>query len=252
MSIGWFYDDGGQARGPITSGDLFSCLKQRDDWGTVLVWREGFADWKQAAEVEELLSRLTRPPPLPRPRTSMTSVPKAGPQTLISEPRGSAVEAPGSVRPVEPQKKKGSWVLKTLGWIGLFAAAALAKGIGSEFGKTVSGPSRAEQIEAGLSKIETQLRAELPKKLDDYTTLIAVDHAGYKLRTTSVVDPGKGNVIPTTFLQTVRAQALPKVCAEKETNGLNAGIIFEYAFRDAQAKYLGAYTIAKADCNSAS
>jgi hypothetical protein len=129
MNNAWFYDDYGQTRGPVHPEDLVSYLKQRDEWRAVLVWKEGFADWKHAVEVDELSRWLTRPPPLPRPRTPLSSVPKTGPNAQATEPAGLSVQGPGPVSVSEPTRKKGSWALKALGWMGLFVVACLARGI---------------------------------------------------------------------------------------------------------------------------
>jgi hypothetical protein len=244
MNDAWFYEEAGQTLGAVSFAELVSYLVRLGEWQNVLVWREGFADWKRATEVDELSHRLTRPPPLPRHRTPMTSAPKVDHRAQTNEPFGSAVTSLGST-PVA-KRKKGSWVLKALGWVGLFVVACLARGIGGEFGKAVSGPSRAEQIETLLSKAEALARAELPKKLDDATTLAAVDHQGNRLRFHYVLE---GNV-PPTAIETVRPQAIADVCAKRATNGLDGGVSFEYIYRDKQSKLLGSYTVLKSDCRT--
>lgn len=159
------------------------------------------------------------------------------------------------VAPEAAPAKKRSVVLRVLGWCALLLAGlvgmTIGKPIGKEIASAILGGSRAEQMEQALKKAEAVARAELPKKLDDVTTMVAVDHEGNRLRFSYVLDLRKQAFSPT-LLQTVRAQILPKLCAEKSTNGLNAGIVFDYAYRDPQAKSLGSFSIAKGDCSSAS
>jgi len=239
MNVVWFYEEGGRTRGAVSLEELVSHLAQQGEWRKTLVWREGFAGWKNAAEVDELSCRLIRPPPLPRPNTQTTGGSKSGaPIQSVHPGQSPAVKA----------EKKPTWILKALGWIGLFLVAALARGIGGEFGKAVVGPTRAEQIDALLSKSEALARAELPKKLNEFTTLVAVDHQGNRMRFHYLV---VGSV-PPTAIGTARATVLDDVCAEEATNGLDAGVAFEYIYQDKQSKPLGAYTILKSDCKKGS
>lgn len=48
----------------------------------VLVWREGFDDWKAAENVREIVEKLIRPPPLPQ--RSSVPIPNAAPSLAVS------------------------------------------------------------------------------------------------------------------------------------------------------------------------
>jgi len=67
MSEFWYYAEGNETRGPITFGTLIKLLSELSTPRGVLVWREGFDDWKAAENISEIVEKLIRPPPLPRP-----------------------------------------------------------------------------------------------------------------------------------------------------------------------------------------
>jgi hypothetical protein len=62
----WYYVDSGLRMGPISLHDMKETLATLPDAKKVLVWCEGFPDWKIAADVKELRARSLTPPPLPR------------------------------------------------------------------------------------------------------------------------------------------------------------------------------------------
>ena len=62
MESPWFYNEGGQALGPVSLDELLGRLFAMPDPHGVLVWREGQGDWQGAGSVPEISSRL--PPPL--------------------------------------------------------------------------------------------------------------------------------------------------------------------------------------------
>jgi hypothetical protein len=67
MSEFWYYAEGNETRGPITFETLIKLLSQLPTPRGVLVWREGFDDWTAAENISEIVEKLIRPPPLPRP-----------------------------------------------------------------------------------------------------------------------------------------------------------------------------------------
>jgi hypothetical protein len=91
------------------------------------------------------------------------------------------------------------------------------------------------------------LRPTLPKRLDEVTTLTAVDHQGKRQRFYYIVEPEK-KPIPQVFIETVRSQSLSHVCPDRRSNGLDAGITMEFIYRDKQMRDLGTFTIASGDC----
>ena len=85
MTDAWWYEDNRETRGPVPLADLVATLAQAPDPQRVLVWREGFGEWRPVARVREVAEQLFRqsPParpsssPAPRPRPSVHSVPSA-------------------------------------------------------------------------------------------------------------------------------------------------------------------------------
>jgi uncharacterized membrane protein YhaH (DUF805 family) len=57
MSDTWYYADQGQRVGPVPSQDLKAALTRMANGREVLVWRDGFPDWKRAGDVPELWSQ---------------------------------------------------------------------------------------------------------------------------------------------------------------------------------------------------
>jgi len=66
MSEFWYYAEGSETRGPITFDRLIKILSLMPSPRGVLVWREGYEDWKFAENISEIVEKLIRPPPLPR------------------------------------------------------------------------------------------------------------------------------------------------------------------------------------------
>ena len=59
----WYYGEGGQARGPVSHAELIPLLSRIADPRRVMIWRDGFADWKAVEEVHEVAQHLFPPPP---------------------------------------------------------------------------------------------------------------------------------------------------------------------------------------------
>ncbi len=66
MSGAWYYADSGLSIGPLSLQRLKETLGTLPDAKNVLVWREGFPDWKIAGDVKELLAHCSTPPPVPK------------------------------------------------------------------------------------------------------------------------------------------------------------------------------------------
>jgi hypothetical protein len=60
----WYYVASGLRIGPISLQSLKETLVTLPDAENVLVWREGFPDWKIVGDVKEL--RAMTPPPVPK------------------------------------------------------------------------------------------------------------------------------------------------------------------------------------------
>lgn len=65
----WYYADKNGQVGPLTLQELKATLStfRNADASDVLVWRDGFSDWKPAKDVDELKGQAPPPPPLLRP-----------------------------------------------------------------------------------------------------------------------------------------------------------------------------------------
>ena len=68
----WYYDEGGQARGPLSHAELIPLLARIADPRRVMIWRDGFERWKAVEDVHEVAQQLfprhysdLRPPPPP-------------------------------------------------------------------------------------------------------------------------------------------------------------------------------------------
>jgi len=72
MSEFWYCAEGEETRGPITFDQLLEIISSSPSPRMTLVWRDGFADWKTAENVREVVERLFRPPPL-GPRSSVAA-----------------------------------------------------------------------------------------------------------------------------------------------------------------------------------
>ena len=58
----WYYDEGGRARGPLSHAELIPLLARIADPRRVLIWRDGFEDWKAVEDVHEVAQQLFPPP----------------------------------------------------------------------------------------------------------------------------------------------------------------------------------------------
>jgi hypothetical protein len=58
--------------GPLSLQELKEKLATVSNAGDVLVWRNGFPDWKRAQDVSELKGQTIEPPPLPTPGPTPT------------------------------------------------------------------------------------------------------------------------------------------------------------------------------------
>ena len=62
MSDTWYYAVHGDRTGPVTFQQLRDALARLPNTGDVLVWRDGFPDWKRVGDVPELRSQAAAPP----------------------------------------------------------------------------------------------------------------------------------------------------------------------------------------------
>jgi hypothetical protein len=62
----WYYADSSRSIGPLSIQGLKETLVTLPDAKNVLVWCEGFLNWKIAGDVQELRARSLTPPPVPK------------------------------------------------------------------------------------------------------------------------------------------------------------------------------------------
>src|SRR5262245_31116001 len=62
MSDTWYYADQGKRSGPVSLQDLRNALARMPNAPEVLVWRDGFPDWKKAGDIPELRPAGMAPP----------------------------------------------------------------------------------------------------------------------------------------------------------------------------------------------
>jgi hypothetical protein len=61
MTHFWYYGEGGQARGPVSHAELIPLLARIADPRRVMIWRDGFEDWKAVEDVHEVAQQLFPP-----------------------------------------------------------------------------------------------------------------------------------------------------------------------------------------------
>jgi hypothetical protein len=183
-------------------------LAARGDWQSVLVWRDGLNELRRAADVPEISLFLKKPRPIPKPslppRAFTQTTTKATPRNDIPPKEDASPIAP-TTKPGEtdqgadrrddqkPKKKLTSRLLAVLSFFGIFVAAAIGHTIGKPIGRESnvilgSGRNTAEQIESGLIQAENTVCPTLPKKVDDHTTWVAINHTGRTLQYEYLVD----------------------------------------------------------------
>jgi len=103
MTDFWYYDGGGQARGPVSHAELILLLARIADPRRVMIWRDGFEHWKAVEDVHEVAQQLFPPPPL-----------VSAPPPTVREPVVDAGDA-AEFKNVKPE------LTGIGGWLGLVA-----------------------------------------------------------------------------------------------------------------------------------
>jgi hypothetical protein len=65
LSDVWYYADYKGQIGPVNLQQLKDVLARVSEPASVLVWRDGFTEWKKASDVPEFRAQTLSPPPLP-------------------------------------------------------------------------------------------------------------------------------------------------------------------------------------------
>lgn len=229
MSEDWFYASEGNAVGPVDLHQLVSVLSRSGDWKAFFIWRDGFSDWLRAEDVQDIRAKMVRPPPPPSPKASQgQSVPNT-------------------------KSAQTSRIRSALSWGVVLIAALIGMTIGKPIGREVyksiasALEDRPAQIEKGLVEAENKIRPTLPKKVDAYTTMVAISHVGSRMRYDYVVDAGENKEIPSSFAASVKDSVLSKACTALEKS-LAIGVTYDYAYRDTKQRPIGSFTVVEADC----
>jgi hypothetical protein len=122
---------------------LKDTLANVSDTRDVLVWRDGFSDWKKAGDVPELRAQTIRPPPLPSSFGSATSkstgIPEHGVPTSTSRV-GPVGEPLGPTHPVTQitrnHNERPAWQVK---WWWYIVALFFLGSVGSRVGRAEMG-----------------------------------------------------------------------------------------------------------------
>jgi hypothetical protein len=142
---------------------------------------------------------------------------------------------------------------KVVGWIAYIVAFSVAfvlvKGLVSQ----ANTPTKREldaATEEGLKWAEAQIIPTLPKRVNEYTTLIGVSHSGltiiytYKLghirRDTDAVPD---------YLGKNKALVAERACKTQETRAnLDNDVTMKYVYEDLQGALVGSFDVTKRDC----
>ena len=111
----WYCAEGDETRGPVSLTELVPLMAGKADPRRVLIWRDGFAQWKPLEEVREVAKEVFRPPPLHK---SAPPPPPVSDPPVIREPAVDAEDA-AAFKNVKPELSGlGGWLtLVALGQI---------------------------------------------------------------------------------------------------------------------------------------
>lgn len=125
----WFYEVGGERRGPVSGGEILERRDRGELHGATLVWREGLADWIPFSASE--LAKQGGPPALPQRLVGPPPVPRSAQPFVPREARQRA-----GFRPRVRDCHGRAWdLLKGRFWplVGCFALVSLLYGAASQF-----------------------------------------------------------------------------------------------------------------------
>ncbi|MBS2027320.1 MAG: zinc-ribbon domain-containing protein [Deltaproteobacteria bacterium] len=90
LPVEWYVMINGEQVGPLSPDDLGAKIASNEVSDRSHVWRDGMAEWKRAADVDELAKHFAPPPPPPKPA--------APPRAPPSPPRMAPAPAPAPAR----------------------------------------------------------------------------------------------------------------------------------------------------------
>jgi hypothetical protein len=230
MTDVWYYSYNEQRVGPLSLAGLNAALQRMSDRKDLLVWRNGFSEWQRPEDVREISASLPTPPPIPG----------------NSAPQISVTPAPTNRRRTIAKIAGGIALLVVVFVAGAFATDIVRGAFG--FLARPWAPQNAADIEAGFEKALVKMRAEVPKKIDEITTLTWVRYEGttmiyenrLAINAAKVDDTMKGKI----------AQLIVKnVCATAETRRLlNLGASFRFVYSDLDARPVMTVDTVKQNC----
>lgn len=139
---------------------------------------------------------------------------------------------------------KWFWAAAVIAALASFTVVSELKG--SAF-RTANPPS-ASVIDATLSKVVNQLKPNLPKKIDEVTTLIDVWHTGKQITYLYEINLC-GRQIPSNFTAIARNEVVPKVCGADMKGGIvSYGITYVYRYNLPNGSRVGEFAVTASDC----
>lgn len=111
-----------------------------------------------------------------------------------------------------------------------------------------SAPAKTSVIEEGLAKSVVGIRAGLPKKIDDMTTLVWVSYSGTRMVYENRIEVDGRNV-DQMLKDKLRKLIIAKICTSATSlKLLNVGVQYRFVYADVNARPVTTVDITKADC----
>jgi hypothetical protein len=175
-------------------------------------------------------------------------------ETASVAPKEDGVSTRGGAAASGPEYSRDKFMSRARRRVGAVIGLLVILGLGRVFGgiyssalhEIIFGPE--PTTEEVMSKLVAEMQPKLPKRIDDGTTLVAIDFQANRLRNSFIID----GYIPPNFLQLARIQAL-KVCSTKTASWVfSRGVVYDYFYWDTKRHYLGTATVSKDDCKGVS
>ena len=267
----WYFSKGEITVGPLTLAELIAVLKEQSDPMHTYV-SDGTIDWTQVCDIPELCHHFKKPPPGLKllvskiSLLSVTTLKLLGVSLKLSEPELSILRV---------DERKAGWSLKAsfvgaLGFIAIVIVGAFGVGLGQDIVRGVRERSAVKQLQEGLGTDTVQtikdrsateqlhnelkmalpsLRTALPKKIDDLTTMIAVDATDewlmHYFRVNGEFEDFKG----VNFGSEMRSLFVPAACKEAQFRiTLAKGAKYQFLYSDRNGRLIGSFVMDKNDC----
>lgn len=264
----WYFSKGEITVGPLTLTELIAVLKEQSDPMHTYV-SDGTIDWTQVCDIPELCHHFKKPPPGLKllvskiSLLSVTTLKLLGVGLKLSEPELSKLRV---------DERKAGWSLKAsfvgaLGFIAIVIVGAFGVGLGQDIVRGVRERSAVKQLQEGLGTDTAQdrsateqlhnelkralpsLRTALPKKVDNLTTMIAVDAIDewlmHYFRVNGEFEDFKG----VNFGSEMRSLFVPAACKEAQFRiTLAKGAKYQFLYSDRNGRLIGSFVMDKNDC----